>query len=323
MRHLSSRLFFKLSGGLLAIAFQLTSCSDPKLTSWSLIPTATVAILENTSIQDLQSQPLVATDFARLRVPDSAAYLCTVAWVRLERGRTEELFILQQAGSLLERIKNEFASQIKPRKLNGYDFWELGTKDNSLSVLLVNDFLALSTSPLVIEAVIRTLTQKPSPHPLAQLKQLPNLKQDKGNLYVDWTSIEMAWTLAQQSILDVQSDKTTLMLDGFTLSDTASFSWQLLKSMEAQTPAALTLQDVVPQGTQSFLLLGVSDAAGWNATRLQLLQAKKPIVFDSLQMQLKQTGFSIDRFFAAVDQEIGFIQTDRGPIVACKIKEFT
>jgi hypothetical protein len=308
---------------LVAVTLQFTSCTAPAPTVWNFIPPSTIAVLENTLLQELKAQPLVATDFQKLHLPDSVNLTCTVVWLEVEKGRIEELFIIPDGSSLAEGVKNSFGAQVKPRKLNGYDFWELGTKDNSLSVLATSSLLAVSTNPLVIESVIRTLAQKQSVHPLAQLNKLPNLKQDKGNLYIDWTAIKTVWPLADRSILDVQSNKTTLMLDGFTLPDTASFSWQLLKSMEQQTPTPVTLQEVVPQGAHSLLHLGVSDASAWNATRLQLLQAAKPRVYDSLQAELKHTGFSANRFFAAIDHEIGVITLDRGTVVAVNIKEIT
>lgn len=307
----------------LAALTLMQSCTQREATTWDLLPASTVAVLEHTSVQDLKNQPLVSTPVARLSTFDSLQTECTVAWVKVEKDRTEELIIIPSTPTLFNRLKSGYQMHAKPRKLNGYEFWELGSKENRSWVLEASHQLFISANPLIIEAVIRTLTQTQKSHSLAQLKKLPNLKQDQGNLYVDWSMIPLAWPLASRSILDVQHNASTLMLDGFTLLDTARISAQLLKSMEFQTPTTLTLQDVVPQGAQTFLHLGFSDAAAWHDTRWAQLQTLSPAIFDSLQSQLKDTGFSSERFFSAIDRELGFITTDRGPVIVCKLKELT
>lgn len=307
----------------LFILVLIHSCQERQKTTWDLLPVSTVAVLENTPIQDLKNQPLVFTPVARLSTFDSLKTDCTVAWVKVEKDRTSEVIITAATPGLLSRIKASVQPEPKLRKLNGYEFWQIGSKDDTFWVLEVDNQLAISTSSLAIEAVIRTLTQPAQKHALAQLKKLPNRRQDQGNLYVDWSAIPMDWPLASRSILDVQHSASTLMLDGFTLLDTARFSGQLLKSMERQTPTTVTLQDIVPDGAQSFLHLGVSDAAAWYEVRMAQLQTDKPVIFDSLQAQFKTTGFSGDRFFSSIDREIGFIRTDHGQVIVCKLKEVT
>jgi hypothetical protein len=319
----SSIRVFAFSFPLLILLLLLSRCTDTKITAWHLFPSSTVAVLESTPLRELGKLPLLITDVDRFLPYDSLEASGTVAWLAIEKNRHEELLVLPESAGLVMRIMKKFGGASTKRNLNGYDFLELTAGERTVCVLSIADLVVISTRPLVIESVIRTVTQQQPVISLVQLKKLPNLKQDQGNLYINWSKIPMLWPLAAQSFLDVQHNDSTLVLDGFTLSDTAAFSWQLLKAMEQQSPMPLGLQDVVPQGAQTFLHLGMANPEAWHQTHLAQLQKHQKSIFDSLHNHLKKTGFLADRFFSGIEHELGFIATDRGQVIVAQLREIT
>jgi hypothetical protein len=301
----------------------LSACRQKTRTAWDLLPPATAVVLEHATTETLKDYPVGAELTRTLRL-DSLQTPCFVAWVLTEKDKIEPFIALNKTGMDIDKMLSiSVSAHPERRKLNGFEFAVYRNENTRVAVLQVDNMAVVSENPLAVESVIRTIAQNNGNTRLPALRKMPNRKKDYGTLYVDWNHFSMSWPLGGVSILDVQRAQAGLVLDGFTLSDTTRHTHHLLSLASSQRPVQLTLQNFVPQGATRFLHLGLSDPVSWYEGHRHFLGRKNPALSDSLRQWETATGFSAERFFSALDGEIGFVATDRGNLIALRLKEIS
>lgn len=317
---LKNRRFFCAA---LFLFVALAGCNRQQQTAWDLLPPATAVVWENATLASISEQPLHFQFSKNFRF-DSLQIPCFIAWVVVEKDKLEPFVTAARQALDADKIFRTAGSPPpERRKFNGLEFVVYKTPNSRVAVLQVDGLVVFSENPLVIESVIRTVAQKAANRRLPSLRKLPNRKKDQGTLYVDWNLLGTPFPLGGTSILDVQLGNNELVLDGFTLPDTARSSFHLLSLMASQKPVPITLHNAVPQGATHFLHLGVSNPAAWQESHRQLLARKRPDILDSLRLLEAATGFSRERFFDAIDGEVGFVATARGNLILIKLKEIS
>jgi hypothetical protein len=230
---------------------------------------------------------------------------------------------------LISRIrKGGEKISMSDREYNGVKIFEAVLKGRTFSWIKIDNLWVSSFTPVLIEDVIRTynLEGRNFKSQLGGVYQLPTLKNDGGNIYLnlkkvaEWLSLftsdqpaKFLHQFGQSALLDVKvSDKNNFVLNGFCL-DSASNPNYLLSSFSGQQPVTFNLKHYVSNRTLMFASYGISDGVSFSRD-LQAFNQKNHYLQDTLQKISTTLGVNVTNLTQKISGELGICWMEsKGP----------
>lgn len=228
----------------------------------------------------------------------------------------------QQFDALITQIQRKQVGKniiISDREYSGVKIFEVSLKERTFSWIRIDDVWVSSFTSVLIEDVIRTykLEGKNFRSELGSVYQLPTIKKDGGNIYLNlrkaaqylslFTSDEPAELIhqfGQSALLDVKiSDNSNFVLNGFCL-DSASNPNYILSSFSGQRPVPFTLKHFVSNRALMFASFGISDGASFSQD-LQLFNHKNQSLRDTLQKISTTLQVDVGKLTSKLSGELG------------------
>ncbi len=161
----------------------------------------------------------------------------------------------------------------RERSFSGLVIHEFVRDNNMVAWVEVKNFIAISSSSVLIEDVVRTTQEESVESFLSTVKKvasLPFVKNDGGNVLINlaafngWLNLfmneagEPGIKITGSSILDVKRDDHSIVLKGFSDPDSSDMS-SLLQLFNGQTPVSFNLRRQISNDANFVLSLGFSD----------------------------------------------------------------
>lgn len=293
--------------------FYLVHWKKSPITAWDLIPAEAIAVYESSDCQDclfnLAKSPAVELLSGSIRSCDSILKpqeFLTIAGnlTSLHKTQKQSLEIIRYFNSpqsiipLLEKKKSEPGFTYSNHTYNGSVLHEIKTKTQFITWTSLDNILVLTTSPVLMEDVIRTFNHEAASFKseLANVFTLPRVSKDAGNLYVSLHKLprllqsftklpvnNLLANLGKASLLDVRSSRDALVLNGFSTDSAASGS--ILSFFKNQAPVPIQIMPFVSNKTAYLHHFGISNGAEFrlNLPKLQndtLLKVMKDYKLD-------------------------------------------
>jgi hypothetical protein len=315
------------------------------LSPWQLVPANALAVIETERPRILQQLNADSAGIVNLLLGSDSIKTTTEPW----------LFSIQSLGkktgivAILKKIPNstplELASTTnhattKERSYEGTSITDISIDNQPwLSIAQLRGVWLVSPHSILIEEIVRNLKSESKPNFRNQhnrLFQLSNVKQDDGNLYINWPAfraitardqnvdaILKATNLADAMLFDLRwlGNGNTLLLNGFA-TDTLN-NQSILSLFKSQKPVAFGLRNRLPDQFLHFVHFGISNPTQWLTERDQLMDTK-PQVSQQLDSLLDKTAFRPEEFFKAIDNEIAMVTLLSGEhLLIAELKEIT
>lgn len=218
-------------------------------------------------------------------------------------------------------LKNDFAlslqkkSKWRERNYNGVVIKELVTDSDVITMVKLNNYMALSLSPVLIEDVVRAYQLKSEKSFVAKVKQvvsLPVVKNDAGDILLDleafndWLYLfsneenKEGVTIKGSALLDIKRNNKSIVLNGFSDSDSTQES-SLLSVFKGQSPVSFGLKHFVSNGAHVVTNFGFSDPVLFGKN-LQLLlgDSKRNILLSKLKLSVNE----VEQFYNGLGKEV-------------------
>lgn len=203
------------------------------------------------------------------------------------------------------------------REFNKTIINELSTTDAVFSWTFLENTWIGSFTPFLVEDVIRVYGEgKPAfRESLANIYQLPKLKNDAGNLYIHlknfsrWLSVfspdknlDLVQHFGQAAVLDIKAAEKNLVLNGFSLEEAAGES--VLSVFNGQFPTSFGIKQFVSNRTVILASYGISEGEDFGS-KLSQYPARNKIYDDTLGQISRSLKVNIRDLYASVDNEMG------------------
>jgi len=315
------------------------------LTPWQLIPANALAVLETEQPRVLQRLNADSSGLVSMLLESDSINRSPEPWlfsVQSLGNKTGIVAVLKKTrtSTPIDLTKAAAQAASKERSFQGVQITDV-TRNNHpwLSIAHLRGVWIVSPHGLLVEEIIRHAKSENSPafrpeH--SRLFQLSNVKQDDGNLYINWpafrntttkgTTIDpmlQASALSDAMLFDLRwiGDGNTLLLNGFAVDSLSKSS--LLSVFRAQKPVPFNLRSKLPNQFQYFIHLGVSNPAQWLKERTTLLSANEKAAQQLIDLETK-TSFHTTEFFKAIDNEVALIKLPSGEnVIVAELKEIT
>jgi hypothetical protein len=314
------------------------------LSPWQLIPNSALAVIETDKPRLLQQLNADSSGLVSVLLNSDTAKTSSTQW----------LFSVQSLGNktgIVALIENnddspvDFAKKIsgvttRERAYEGMQIVDVNKNNQPwLSAALIRGVWLVSTHSLLIEEIIRSL--KTENHPTFRqqhnkLFQLSNVKQDDGNLYINWSAfrnvtsknqdidpILKATNLCDDMLFDLRwsGNGSTLLLNGFAADSIANAS--ILSAFRSQKPVAFGFRNKLPDQFRYFVHLGISNPDVWLKERTMLISNNDKIAQQLIDLETKMK-FHTTEFFKAIDNELALISLPSGEhLIIAELKEIT
>lgn len=315
------------------------------LSPWQLVTPNALAVIETEKPRILQQLNADSAGLVTLLLANDSVNSTPDPWlfsIQSLGNKTGTVALLRNTGksSPLDLAKNTPQAQAKERSYEGILINDI-TRNNQpwLSIALVRGVWLVSTHSLLIEEIIRNLKSESKVtfrNQHNRLFQLSNVKQDDGNLYINWpvfrdvTSknqnidpILQAANLCDAMLFDLRwsNNGSTLLLNGFATDSLVNVS--ILSIFRTQKPVAFGLRDRLPDQFNYFVHFGISNPSQWLLERDEFMDAV-PAVTQQMDSLLTKTSFNNEEFFKAVDNEVALVQLPSGEhLMVAELKEIT
>jgi hypothetical protein len=315
------------------------------LAPWQLIPGNALAVLETEQPRVLQRLNADSSGLVNTLLVSDSINKSPEPWlfsIHSIGNRTGTVAILRKTrtSTPIELAKAVSQTVSKERSFQAVQITDI-TRNNQpwLSIAQVRGVWIVSHHGLLVEEIIRHVKTENSPafrQEHARLFQLSNVKQDDGNLYVNWPAfrnttskgasidpILQASALSDAMLFDLRwiGDGNTLLLNGFAVDSASDPS--LLSIFRAQKPVAFNLRNKLPDQFQYFIHLGVSNPAQWLKERTTLLSANEQTAQHLIDLETK-ASFHTTEFFKSIDNEVALIKLPSGEnLIVAELKEIT
>lgn len=220
-----------------------------------------------------------------------------------------------------DALKNNFAlslqknSKWRERNYNGFVIKELITDSDVITMVKLNNYIALSLSPVLIEDVVRAYQLKSEKSFVAKVKQvasLPVVKNDAGDILVDLEAFN-DWLhlftneenrdgvgIKGSALLDIKRNNKSIVLNGFSDSDSTQQS-SLLSVFKGQSPVSFGLKYFVSNGAHVVTNFGFSDPVLFGKNLQVLLGDTKR---NTLLSKLKLSVNEVEQFYNGLGKEV-------------------
>lgn len=316
------------------------------LSPWQLVPNSALAVIETDKpelLQQLDADSAGLVNF--LITKDTAAQAPADPWlfsIQSLGNKTGTVVLLKSNSSespvdLAKKIKGV---TVKERAYEGIQVSDINQGNQPwMCVALVRGVWLVSPHSLLIEEIIRSLkaenkTTFRNQH--NKLFQLSNVKDDHGNLYINWSAfrtvtsknqnidaILKATNLCDAMLFDVgwTNNGNTLLLNGFAVDSLANAS--ILSAFRSQKPVQFGLRNRLPDQFQYFVHLGISNPDVFLKERTMLISNNDKIAQQLINLETK-IKFNTTEFFKAIDNELAMIALPSGEhLIIAELKEIT
>jgi hypothetical protein len=322
-----------------------TRAGKQALTTWQLVPPNALAVIETERPRILEQLDADSAGVVALLLNNDSIKAAPEPW----------LFSIQSLGKksgIVALLKNtpkstplELATKTpqataKERNYEGTPINDISINNQPwLSIAQHRGVWLVSHHSILIEEIIRHLKSESKltfRNQHNRLFQLSNVKQDDGNLYINWPAfrnitsrdqnvdeILKATNIADAMLFDLRwiGNGSTLLLNGFATDSIKHAS--ILSLFRSQKPVAFGLRNRLPDQFQYFVHLGISNPMQWLGERDQLMDGNTQVSqqFDTL---LEKTAFRPEEFFKAIDNEVALVTLLSGEhLLIVELKEIT
>jgi hypothetical protein len=331
---------------LAAITWLFSSRPGKKdLAPWQLVPQQALAVIETQKPKILQQLNADSSNIVSLLLANDTTNTLSEPWLFSIQSlgyKTGIVALLRKTpGSTpLNLAKKTPGTTVNERTYEGVQITDVSQNNQPwMSIAQTRGVWLVSHHSILIEEILRNLrsentTNFRSQH--SQIFQLSNVKEDDGNLYINWSAFRnvtsknqnidpvlKASNLADAMLFDLRwtNDGNTLLLNGFATDSIQNAS--ILSLFKTQKPVAFGLRNQLPDRFRSFVHFGISNPTQWLNERNDLMDATPNISqqFDSL---LTRTAFHTEEFFRALDNEVAMVELPSGEhLIVAELKEIT
>ncbi|HEY9048907.1 MAG TPA: hypothetical protein VIN08_23565 [Ohtaekwangia sp.] len=202
------------------------------------------------------------------------------------------------------------------REFNGVKIHELNGKGQAFSWAEVDDIWIGSFTPFLLEDVIRTYTGDGSTFKkqIAAVYQMPHVKEDAGNLYINiknfgtWISsfvnmpADFVREVGHSSLLDIKAEGQTFTLNGFSL-DSASQGY-ILSVFNNQVPVPFNMKNYISERSVMVASYGISDGTKLGESLKAYASKKNPQLQDSVQQIDNTSGIHLQDLYQSLGKEL-------------------
>lgn len=315
------------------------------LSPWQLVPASALAVVETEKPRLLQRLNADSSGIVNLLLSSDTVNSAPEPWlfsIQSLGNKTGTVAILRKvaAGTPVDLAKKTSGATIKERTFEGIQISDVSQSNQPwLSIALVRGVWLVSPHSILIEEIIRNLKAENKGsfrNKHNRLFQLSNVKQDDGNLYINWSAFRAitsknqniddllkATNLCDAMLFDLRwtSNGNTLLLNGFAVDSLANAS--ILSAFRSQKPVPFGLRNRLPDQFRYFVHLGISNPNVWLKERTMLISNNDKIAQQLIDLETKM-GFHTTEFFKAVDNEIAMIVLPSGEhLIVAELKEIT
>jgi len=332
-------------GSLAAGAWYLsTRPGKQNLSPWQLVPHSALAVIETNKPRILQQLNADSSGLVNVLLGSDTAKTSPTPWlfsIQSLGNKTGIVALIENANdSPIDLAKKVAGVTTRQRAYEGMQIVDVSKSNQPwLSAALVRGVWLVSTHSLLIEEIIRNLKAENLPAFRQQhnkLFQLSNVKQDDGNLYINWAAfrtvtsrnqdldpILKATNLCDDMLFDLRwtSNGNTLLLNGFAADSIASAS--ILSAFRSQKPVPFGFRNRLPDQFRYFVHFGISNPDVWLKERTMLISNNNKIAQNLIDLETKMK-FHTNEFFKAIDNEIALISLPSGEnLIIAELKEIT
>lgn len=319
------------------------------LSPWQLVPNSALAVIETTKpqlLQQLDADSIGLVNFLTKKDKDTTAksspsdpWLFSIQSLGNKTG-TVVLLKDNSAESPIALAKKIKGVNVRERAYEGFPVSDINQGNQPwICAALVRGVWLVSPHSLLVEEIIRNLKADNKTNFKGQhnkLFQLSNVKDDDGNLYINWTAfrnvtsknqnvdqILKASNLCDAMLFDVgwTGNGNTLLLNGFAVDSIASPS--ILSAFRSQSPVPFGLRNRLPDQFQYFVHLGISNPEVFLKERTMLISNNDKIAQQLIDLETK-IKFSTTEFYKAVDNELAMIALPSGEhLIIAELKQIT
>lgn len=278
----------------------------------SLSKAAWLVLLRETYFKDHNFDSAFLSAFVKLSGKVSAVSLHKTAKHKFDLifYSTEDVL----KSDVLEGLRTR--SKSRERKYNGVVIKELATESDVVTWVEFNNYIAISLSPVLIEDVVRAYQLKSEGgfiDKVDQVASLPVVKNDAGDVLIDLEAFH-DWLLLfsneenmegvkikGSTLLDVKRSKESIILNGFSDSDSAQTS-SLLSVFKGQSPVSFGLKYFVSNDAHFVTNFGFSDPDLFGKNLQILLDRNRR---DLILSKLKLTTTEVNQLYTGLGKEVG------------------
>lgn len=328
-----------------AIWYLSTRPGKQDLTTWQLVPSSSLAVLETEQPRILERLSADSAKLVNLLLAGDSINASPEPWlfsIHSLGNRTGIVALLKKTrtSTPLELAKNTSQATSKERNYQDIQITDVSLNNQPwLSIARTRGVWIVSHHGILVEEIIRTLKTENNPtfqKKNARLFQLSNVKQDDGNLYIRWSAfrditsknvtdpILQAANLCDAMLFDLRwtGNGSTLLLNGFAVDSLANKS--ILSIFKQQRPIAFGLKNRLPDQFQYFVHFGISNPVQWLKDRNNYTAANHPAILKSLQDLESKTSLRTSELFDAIDNEAALCTLPSGDhLLVIELKEIT
>lgn len=217
-----------------------------------------------------------------------------------------------------EDWKTRDGFRYREREYNGHQINELSTSGSTFSWVTLKDVWVGSFTPFLVEDVIRVFGdggESIFKKDIADVYQMPRLKNDAGNLYVhlenlsEWlsvfasgTNLDMIKYFGKAALLDIKSVNDNLVLNGFSVEDPQQAS--VLSVFNEQSPTSFSLKQFVSNRTVMLLSYGISNGSDFGE-KLNAFSQRDQKVVDTLKQLTSSLKIDLSNLYQSIKNEVG------------------
>ena len=331
---------------LAAITWLFSSRSGKKdLAPWQLIPPDALAVIETQKPRILQQLNADSLNLVSLLIGNDTITTSPEPWlfsIQSLGNKTGIVALLRKTSGAtpLDLAKKINGTTVNERTYEGVQINDFNQNNQPwLSIAQIRGVWLISHHSILIEEILRNQrseTKVTFRNRHSRIFQLSNVKEDDGNLYINWPAfrditakdqnidpILKASNLADAMLFDLRwtADGNTLLLNGFATDSLENAS--LLSLFKTQKPVGFGLRNQLPDRFRYFVHFGISNPTQWLNERNDMMDAT-PNLSPQVETLLTKTAFPTEEFFKALDTEIAMVELPSGEhLIVAELKEIT
>lgn len=292
------------------------ACIEPVKSSslWEIVQRASFYDKQQDSIQNIVT--LLTTQkngsLASLHVTKKDAF-DFVFYIPLNDLKGRQLF-----EATVEDWKNKKDIKYREREFSSTKIQELATSGSVFSWVVLKDVWVGSFTPFLVEDVIRVFVEDKEStfrKDIASVYQMPKLKNDAGNLYVNlhnfsgWLSVfapgfnlDLIQHFGKATLLDIKAVDRNLVLNGFSLEDPQDVS--VLSVFNEQFPTSFGLKQFISNRTVMLVSYGISNGHDF-AMKLNSYPKRNKSLTDTLQRLATSLKVDMNQLYSSINNEVG------------------